>query len=217
MSQATPDNALPSPETSDAGFTLVELLVSLALLALMGVLLATAISGARGGLLSIERQASESAVHAARLHIRRVISEARPLRRPGSAVDASIIEGTPTSMSFVSSYAPAGQWSGLYVVTLALEPNAQTGRFDLVELRTPYRPDTGGAEPARPTTRHKLVTDLGGVAFRYFGVPTGQEVPGWTDSWADLEKIPDLVTLEAAFPRPDRRVWTAMTVAIPSK
>src|SRR5262249_4237756 len=150
-------------------FTLVELLVALALLSLMTAMLVSSIGNARTALAFVERENSAIPVIAAQNYLRSALLQARPRPRSGTAnASALSFSGDRESMSFLTSYAPRSQFDGLYHVSIGLEPSGNGGRgYNLVVTQAVDRPQTVGNQGAPQGLRAVLLENVRAVAFSY--------------------------------------------------
>lgn len=203
---------------ADGGWSLVEMLIALVLLALLSAMLFKALASARNGLDTFRLQAREAGLDAVQIHLRHTLAGAWPLRRGGAKGDAPIIEATNSSIEFISNYSPQGQHGGLYVVALELVNSKTSGAFDLIEKRTLYRepPQTGGREPLRSSIRTKLISGIVSFKIRYFGTLDDERLPRWFDGWSDSVRLPELISLEIVFPANDKRVMPKIVVGVPA-
>ena len=204
-------------QSGEAGWTLLELLVGLVMLAIAGMLLVGALSGARRAMAGLEARGREASLEAIQTHMRHTLSRVVPIRRPGVGVDTPMLEAGRTVLHFVTSYGPVGQYGGVYLVDLELTPSARPGLWNLTEARTLYRPEPlpGMPQPARPRTVHLLLANITGVVFQYFGPRGEQQVRAWDDEWSDLTRLPDLIAVDVGLPAGDRRVWSRLIVGVP--
>ena len=103
------------------GFTLVEMLIALALTAIIASLLVGAISSAGQALRSVDRHGEDAAIPAARGVLRQLLAEARAGVEPSEPGREFV--GASDTLSFVSSFAPRGQYGGLWSYTITLDAN----------------------------------------------------------------------------------------------
>jgi general secretion pathway protein J len=197
---------------AERGFTLIELMVALALVA---ALLALLFSGIGLGVKSMARLDDQ----VARIDARRSLAFA--LRREiaatytateGAAIAAAFV-GQPSTMSFLSL--GAGAAAGFTRVWLMLEPGGPQdfgGGGNLVLMRRPQAPGVWfGFE------RVVLAHGVAGFRLAYFGAPTPTEPPAWRDRWEGFRSPPELVRIslalasDGAYAWPDEvvRIWTA--------
>lgn len=193
-----------------SGFTLVEMLVGLALLALIMTFLSPLLFEARRAMRVIERPSPQAPISAAQAYLRSGITQAFPAV-PGISGDQSRlgIYGTTRVLNYATTYATQGAYQGLYVVTVQLVANS-SGSFDLVADEEMYRPTTG--LPARaPVRRLTLVENVASVNFAYYATPVGEDAP-WRAEWPRSRTLPELVEIDVTFPERDERTWPAQRI-----
>jgi general secretion pathway protein J len=171
---------------AEAGFTLVEVLVALALLALV-MAAATGAFRLTGAAVEAAGRRSEVAGEVALMRdvIRRQVARALPLTGPvdpETGAARSLFQGTGTTLSFVVAE-PPGPGGGLVRVAFTVEPGTG-GRRRLTWHRSPL---AGG--PDHTATVAEGPFDL---AFAYLGSD------GWTARWQDAAAPPRLVRLSIA-------------------
>ena len=200
----------------EAGWTLVEMLVALVLLALMSMMLLNGLAGARKGIEGLQERAGVASVEAVQMHLRGVLGGAWPARQSGTTADAPMIEAGAASLRIVSAYSPAGQYAGLHLVDLVLEPTAIAGRFDLIELRTLYRGagQVGLPDPERRERPSRLLTNIAGINFRYFGAREESGPRHWGSNWIDPYKLPELIAIDVVYAAGDTRKWPGIITAL---
>jgi general secretion pathway protein J len=209
-----------------AGFTLLELLVAMTVLAVLTGLLATSVSfGARiweREQTQLEQWAELQMVQDV---IRRTLGEAWPLSMPtGTETQNAEFVGGRTSINFFgpppaqslvggvyqySLFSRAGPQGVSLVLTWWLRGPEGTQRAVRRErIRLKRRDDTIDVKEVI------LVDQLIGVEFSYFGSSDGddQAEPRWLDRWQGA-KLPLLVRMHIQFPAGDRRRWPDFLVA----
>jgi prepilin-type N-terminal cleavage/methylation domain-containing protein len=185
-----------------SGFTLVEVLIALAL---TGIVVLLMLEGMRFATAGLERASDR----ADRLEARR--SRAALLERAlGAAVAPPLLlhtpalVGGPQSVRFLSLAEDGGV--GLYRVTLAVE--TRNGARALVMTRRRV-----GALQAVATTRAVVVPRLEELHIAYFGRTAADGVPQWHDHWDGPLDLPTLVRVvidgRDAAPPLVVRLWAA--------
>jgi general secretion pathway protein J len=195
------------PSDSEAGFTLVELLVALALFSLLCALL---FGNVRLGM----RAWRFGAVHAEQVDhtmvvqgvLRRIIEEAYPLFLAGGSPHPHVdFNGRHTSLDFLSS-APIAAGAGpryRFLVTA----DKVGGKTDLV-MRA--RPELASSEDA--STQTVLFANIERLEFSYFGATSSDGTSQWRDEWLQQAAAPRLVRVRAWFPTRDGRKWPDLIV-----
>jgi len=195
------------------GFTLVEMLIALALTAIIASLLVGAISSAGQALRSVDRHGEDAAIPAARGGLRQLLAEARAGVEP-SEPGREFVGGSDT-LSFVSSFAPRGQYGGLWSYTITLDANgADPKSTGLVVSQRVVRPSSSIAGgPPRIEIRTVVLAGVKSLKLRYFGAADKDSPPHWQDSWRHPSRLPRLVSIDIGFAQKDRRRWTAFVAA----
>jgi general secretion pathway protein J len=195
-------------DDGEAGFTLLELLIALVLLAVIAAVLVAAIGSARQALVAVDRRGAQAAVPAVQGVLRRPIREARPGPQAPLPPEADrAFVGEPDRLRFVSSFVPQGQYGGLSRYDIFLDAaGAGSGRLVIdQQLRS---------APAMPTslgeTRTVLLDGVETLRVRYFGALEQDSTPTWHDSWRHPAGLPLLVALDITFARADRRQWLTL-------
>jgi prepilin-type N-terminal cleavage/methylation domain-containing protein len=167
-----------------AGFTLVEVIVALAIAALVSLIVTQGIGLATQGVARLSDKIE-------RLDQRRGL-ELRLRRVLGSVAAIPVFEGRPgfvghqTSVSFLSIVDDGGP--GLYRFTLAFEP-ARTGR-----PVTLTRQLANGAAALR-SEEGVVARRVRSLSLGYFGAPTPADKPAWHRSWEGLTEAPRLLRI----------------------
>ncbi|HEY1505073.1 MAG TPA: prepilin-type N-terminal cleavage/methylation domain-containing protein [Stellaceae bacterium] len=182
-----------------AGFTLVELLVAITLIALLTVGLyqafgiGTRAAGAIGE--NIDRSAQIALTYD---FMERAFSAAEPLpTATDSSSDTTIdFDGESQALSFVAvppAYLAIG---GFQRLRLGLEPGKNGSRL-IVTWTGIAR---GSAVPQATMLLPSILIDqLRSVAFAYFGVAGPQQKAAWLDRWSERNALPQLIRLRLTF------------------
>ena len=184
------------------GFTLVELVLAMALLATMMLLLYSGIAfamrswdaGAAVGGRTADRRIGQN-------FLRRELSELFPMRWKEAAQVRFAFQGEPHSLRFVSSRPPGLQMGGLSLVGLALEEDRETRLKNLVMTRAMPDDEAKDFGPLERTEeRNVLLAGLEAVSFSYFGSENDFTEPRWVDDWPYVSRIPQMVRVRIRTP-----------------
>lgn len=176
-----------SPNRCDAGFTLVELLVSLTILALLLAMVP--------GTLRLGRRAWETPGQldqasdelAALGFVQTHIKSAVPIfERDAQGVSRIAFSGAPLSVSFIVPLSGGPYGGGLYRIEL--------GSALRVSL---YQGASTSGQSALPAEERPLGNLSGRLHFRYFGAVQFGQAPLWHDVWPRTDRLPDLVEIDA--------------------
>lgn len=198
--EAPPDAASARPE---AGFSLVEMLVSLALLALIALLLLQAI-GAAGMLSRLGgRLNADTDLDVVRDHLR--ASLARLVGRSADGRRPPFLGESGRFVAMVLADRGTERGGAVWMTVSALRGG--DGTVDLVETRG--LDSEAGAEPPEV-----LVTGAAEVGLRYFGGGLADPQPRWSSAWARRDRPPALVEIAVTFPPQDRRRWPPLQIPL---
>jgi prepilin-type N-terminal cleavage/methylation domain-containing protein len=180
------------PVQGESGFTLVELLVSITLFALLSVLLAGALrTGSRAAASGEERIDRTTEIAVAETAIRGQLAGALPVAGASSAV--LLFDGRSDGVDFVGfppAYLAPG---GFHRLSLEIVPSASGQQLVLRWHPLAEVPDEGGLRPAI------LLDHLEHVAFAYYGARDYAEAPQWREEWQGAIRLPSLIRLHFLF------------------
>lgn len=171
-----------------AGFTLLEILLALALLALAMLGVWGAITGATRITHAADAVMTRSeSVRTAQQFLRRYVSAAQ--LQPyviGDAGRARMFEGDATSMHYVAPLPMQSGHAGLYLQTISLQEDAAGG----MTLELAYQPYTDDAPPTASPVTHRLLTGLRGGRFQYLAAAAFGRPAAWRDDWQAVNGLP---------------------------
>lgn len=178
-----------------AGFTLIELVVAMALLGAMMLLLYSGLTFAlRGwdaadinGRRTADRQIAEN-------FLRREIGETFPLRFKDPLTLKLAFDGQKDALRFASAR-PAGiSAGGLSLVGLAVEAGDDRTRSRNLVMRRAM-PDDAAKDfgPLDKADRTILFEGIDSVTFQYFGAENDFTDPQWVDVWQFPGRVPQLI------------------------
>lgn len=170
------------------GFTLLELLIGLALLGFILALLFGGFRLATNSWNAIETRLERSTDEQAGLAlVRRLIGSVQPLHWVRTAGQPLTFSGQAERLVVV---APLTESVGLRLIELSIEAR------QLVLREQPLNYDTERFDDAPPgMSGHPLISDFGSAAFSYFGAAAPHELPAWHDDWRSPTQLPALVRL----------------------
>jgi len=219
------------------GFTLVELLIALVLVATMTVLL---FSGLRLGSRAWEavETVSErvSDLRVARNFIDRMLLQARDVAVVGDGVELPVFAGEPQRLELVAPLSEHVGIPGLYVLRLSLEDAGEHPRLvltrwllhpEVLEGGDDYPPweplieASGEAVDAGPLDRDVATGVYGRTVLlpaverfelAYFGVAEGEQQTAWFEDWLEQPRLPQQVRLDLTTPE---QSWPATVLPLP--
>lgn len=192
-----------------AGFTLVELLVAITILAavLAAVTGSVRVSTQLAGSVT-ERAHSVDRQVQIRSFLRRQLRQAYAIKVTESDGREHIaFSGASRSISFVAALPEAAATGGLNQLTLQVEDNGD--HQDLILLHKPFLPQLNAGGWADEPGREVLLEDMERIEFSYLGDdPLGSF---WSDEWDNTELMPALIRIR--FSSRDRQEWPHIVVA----
>ncbi len=194
----------PHRASDDAGFTLVEMLVSLGVLAVVAVLVAQAFGGGGRALSTLEtRTAQGEEVAWAQGELRQLVE---------ALVPHAVFLGGEPSVAFTGSDQSA-EWMAL------VRPPGHTARVEWVRVDRSPQGDlqvavSGPDGPPLYGPPRPLLRGVQALRFSYFGTATRTAAPAWRASWSDAAAPPQAVRLELQMA--DGRRWWPAFVARPA-
>jgi general secretion pathway protein J len=195
---------------SDAGFTLVELLVALSLLSLLTLAL---VGSFRFGVQAWGR----SAVQSERLDngiivqqlLRHLITDVYPLYVSNDPTHRYVdFEGTKTSMKFLSS-APIVLGGGGRA-QFRIFPESRAGQNELILIA---KRELDNRDGSTASNRKLLLSKFNALEFSYFGKGRADREQAWHDTWIGEPVLPQLVRISVRFPPGGAQVWSDLFVA----
>jgi general secretion pathway protein J len=182
---------------SERGFTLLELLIAVSLLALLMALLT---AGLRAGTHNMARQ-SERLDRSSRnvlveTFLRTELADARPMSTPGARSSAVAFAGREDGLTFVGPSPASVATGGLQTLSINFEKDGPE-RGDVVADWQAYGGGGGDGAGASPR-RSLLLAHAQRAIFAYFGGEPG-EAPSWQTSWENKAVLPSLVRLSVEF------------------
>lgn len=191
----------------EAGFSLVELLVSLVLLSMVAALLASGLGlGQRVWRDSDARAQTSRVMFDAQTALRRLLENIQPLRMDFQGSRAVEFRGSADELDSIVPLPPQVGLGGLYRLHLFRDRGAR--RLDLTFQA--YERGMETAQEAGDLTT--LANDVDGMELRYYGKVRGEETPSWRNEWQGQEELPALISIKITGPKTDV-LWPELLIA----
>lgn len=201
--------ALPRPARGESGFTLAEMLVALALFAMISTLIAAVVNliARLDGTARREGDATEQVVSAQTV-LRARLEQMRAMADPREAGDTIALIGQPDEVTFTAPGLAANGAHQLQAIRLRRDP-----RGELVLYSAPL---LAGYDLHAPSVAGwSAVSLLGGVkdiTLAYYGADPVSGRDAWQDRWQGRAEPPKLVRLRLGFADGDPRTWPVLLV-----
>jgi general secretion pathway protein J len=189
---------------ADAGFSLVELLVSVALLGLLSLLMLNGVFSGRRVWERLEnRTAAVESVEAAQTTLRARLQRSFPLARYDASAPYVDFEGEADTLSFLAPPALAARPAALRRFTLGV-----SGTGDLVLVSA-----SDLALDAREASAEEvLLSGVQSVDIAYWGAAPPDGGVRWRSRWVSQPTPPELVRIRVVLAPGDRRFWPELLV-----
>ena len=195
-----------------AGFTLIELIIALSLLALMSAVMFGSLSMAGRAWDGGEAKVGEvSAMRQTQEFLREHLSAEYPMRLRKVAEMPLLFAGAHDEMRYTAALPPRVVDGGVYYFRLALARSGDKSQLILERLI----PDAAALqEPEfRDAERSVLADGIAELRLSYFGRDpdaADTDVPTWRDTWGDRQRLPLLVRIEV---KPEKGpMWPVLVV-----
>jgi general secretion pathway protein J len=201
--------------SAQGGFTLIELIIAIALVSLISLLLYSGLRLGTRAWEGVETRADEtSALRMARAFLERELLQARQVQVTIEAQRRFVLAGDTQSLELAAPLSEYVGIPGLYILRLTLDTNAQRRQLVLTRwLLNPkvlageeegpaWQPLQGNETRAAPPSssqsdvasaafgRDVLLDSVGELAFSYFGAQQGELSPNWHPDWIDQPRPP---------------------------
>ena len=221
----------------DVGFTLVELLIALVLIALITVLLFSGLrlgSRAWEGVETVSERVSD--LRLARNFVETMLRQSRDAAVVVDGIEMRVFAGEPQRLELVAPLSEHVGIPGLYVLRLTLEAAGEHSRLVLTRWllhpevleggddHPPWEPliDAGGeAADAGPLDRDVAAGAYGRTVLlpavdrfelAYYGVAEGEQEGEWFEEWLEQPRLPQRIRVDLTTPV---QSWPATVVTLP--
>lgn len=173
----------PSSVQSDAGFSLVEVLVALLLVSVMAASLASMFGQFRQIAQNTTRNLELAALHSATRYIAKQVEQAEelPLDRPQS--NAGFLLGRTNQLQFVATVRLGTIEQSLRTITIDLSDN-----LDVVQANQMRRSDA--SHNAADTSHPLILDDVQSLEFHYLDRDKATGASVWHETWEIADQLP---------------------------
>ena len=197
------------------GFTMIELMIALVLLALMSAVLFGSLNLAgRSSDAGTAKAEASSGMRLASEYLRTQLAAQHPQRMRKIQEFPLLFLGDPDQLRYAAPLPGRVGLGGIWYYRLKLAAVAGRQKPSLIlermipDVSAPDRPDFADAEHS------VLADDIKELKFSYYGVNTGagvDEAPTWRDQWDDQQLLPQLIRVDVT---PEKgSAWPTMVIA----
>ena len=201
---------LARADRHDAGFTLFEMLVALAILGMLAAMLLAALKGPSDLVQRlVHGQTGQDQVVAAQSRLRWVLERLRPTLRLDSVGKIIDLRGTAHDISLFAPVLPSNAPDALKRYRLLLNATGDLVLYTANDLDERIDINAPGLVGWQPTV---LLSGVEQVGLAYFGIDPSGTGRSWQVSWTDRTQLPDLIRIRVDFMPGDRRSWPELLV-----
>jgi general secretion pathway protein J len=199
---------------AQAGFSLIEMLVSLAILGLLSVMLLGGMqTGRRVWEGTVQKRDVAAPIAAGQLILSEVIEKSVPTTRYDASAPYAFFEGSRAAMRF---HAPA--------LTLAQPPDIRDYRLSLsrtgkLQLVASNQYALIGAGPIRTAQRSAstretmtIAENIRSIEIDYFGAAPPDNQRRWRNSWVSRPILPELIRIQVAYTDDSKKYWPELVI-----
>lgn len=196
------------------GFSLIELIVALMLLAVISLTLASSL---RLGITAWTRVAGgdnrQSEIFFSQRAIRRFVELARPVPIDNVRLEKGLhFAGSADRLRFISRLPAKFGLGGDYLIEFAVRTRA-SGQKDLVVVPAIHTGAEDEGSKNGDGIETTVVADIASASWSYYGLASERDVPSWSETWQTRLGLPQLIALNVTFPPGGRRVWPPLLIA----
>lgn len=194
------------------GFTLLEMLISFALVSLLFLALFAAFSTiGRGWDAADARMNKSEDMRLISDFLRRQLSQAMVVKIKGEKQpQIYAFEGTAERVRYAAPLQPLQHQGGVFLIQLDIVSSKQGSTLTM--LYAPYRPELTWEEAFKDAEPVPVFDGLKAAAFSYFGAEEEGKDGEWTNDWEDKPRYPDLLKLSLA---DAERAWPELIINLP--
>jgi len=190
-----------SPEAGDHGFSILEMLIALALLAMIMSTMVGALDFVGRSWNLIESRVRLSAAEDAMRFLERQIGAAAPIMQAPPPFDGAF-EGQPQMLSYLALSEVKALGAGVFKFELSFEPSDSENASKAERLILQVRPLDPVSEKLGKFDgeRYVVLDNIRSHTLRYFGKTASPGVSEWTSHWTSKNEFPELVSIRLKVP-----------------
>jgi general secretion pathway protein J len=210
-----------APVADQAGFTLVELLVALALLSVITTAILGGIDFSRRVWQTGPERESRAEIEAAADTLRMLLAQTLPAVAPGDDGMARLVfQGSPHELVAVTLSDGRSQVGGMALTRLSFagrEADGGATAIDQIRISsTVFRAGTAFAPLPADATTSALFHNVISFDLTYFGIITPGQPPLWQHQWLGQDHLPELVSARVVLRTALEPISLSIPVRIPT-
>jgi general secretion pathway protein J len=202
----------PKPVVADdaAGYTLIELLVTLAIAGLLAAMILAGLATSGRALARLESDTiNMEAVVFAQQGLRYRLEGLRAIIRLDSSVPTVDAQGDEASFTFIAPPLDRAEPDALWRYRIVVTASGELVLFHANSLDRRFDVNAPGISGWQPT---KLLTNVGSLRINYFGRDALSPERRWQTRWSRRAQPPDLIRISLKFRKGDKRAWPDLIV-----
>ncbi len=194
----------------DAGFTLIEMLVSLLILGIVAAMLLQGLQTVgRFGPRSIQMLEADESIAAGQRILTDRLRQLRPVVDRNSVNPIIDALGDERSFSFIAPPPANAEPDSLWRYRIATTP---AGELNLFTINTLDERQNSGDVNGRNWRTRKVIDNVQAIRINYYGPKPVGSGSGWQTAWRQRPQPPALVRISVIFRDGDRRGWPDLIV-----
>lgn len=196
------------------GFTLVEVMVALALLSVILLLLFSSLHTASRSWTLAERKTEDNdELRLAGTFISRQLSQIVPVVWMTGGERRIVFKGMHNELHFASTLPAHRGGGGLYLLTFKVVEHDGKRHLDLIYRLAKPELQSFDITALDDVSSVSLIEEIEAVEFTYYGAGHTEDEPTWHSEWQNLEALPRLIRVQIKASDP-AQVWPALNIPI---
>lgn len=194
------------------GFTLLEMLISFALVSLLFLALFAAFNTIGRGWDAADTRINKTEdMRLITDFLRRQLSQAMVIRIKGEKQpQVYAFDGTSTSLRYAAPLQPLQHQGGVFLIQLDIVSGKEGKALEM--LFAPYRPELTWEDAFKDAEPVLVFDGLKDAAFEYFGAEEEGKDADWASDWEEKPRYPDMLKLTLA---DKERAWPELLIDLP--
>lgn len=190
---------------TNAGYTLVELLVVIIILGLLASLGVELLHlGGRSWNKSNYMATTIATIESTQLLLRNELTRIQPFETRSDDITTVAFVGEPTALEFYAPLPTAYAWYGPVYIRLSIDKTAKDEKTLFIAWQS---------DPASSWKRSALISSIKEIRFDYYGPTYDNSPPSWQSTWIRKKTLPQAIKLHIDFSAEKNFAWPEFVVA----